>query len=85
MKIAYKVAAAAVRQRFAEQRPDDLAILNSISESEVAAYAGDFDQVEKTLKCLNIPAVINPNAKKLTAQIVFVNCSRSYDPQGKRI
>ena len=63
----------------AKQRLDDLAILNSISQEDVAAYSGDFDQVKENLKCLNIPALVNPNAKKLTAKIVVVNCSINYD------
>jgi len=79
MEIAYKVAAAAVRQRFAEQHPDYLTILDRIRQDEVAAYAGTFDQVEEVLKCLQIPALVNPNAKKTDPKIVFVNCSSDYD------
>ena len=79
MEIAYKVAAAAVRQRFAEQHPDYLTILDRIRKDEVAAYAGTFDQVEEVLKCLQIPALVNPNAKSTDPKIVFVNCSSDYD------
>ncbi|MGK7876112.1 MAG: hypothetical protein AB4426_23295 [Xenococcaceae cyanobacterium] len=81
MQIAYKVAAAAVRQRFAEQHPDYLDILNRLRQGEVAVYSGSFDKVENILSCLDVPVTMNPNAKKLKAQIVFVNCSGSYDSQ----
>ena len=79
MKNAYKVAAAAVRQRFAEQHPDDLEILGRIRAGEVAVYSGSYDRVEDILGCLQVPATMNPNAKILKAKIVFVNCSNSYE------
>lgn len=79
MKTAYKVAAAAVRQRFAEQHPDDLAILKRISAGEVAVYSGTYDRVEDILGCLQVPVTMNPDAKKLKAKVVFVNCSNSYE------
>ncbi len=79
METAYKVAALAVRQRFAEQHPEALKILDSIRQEQVAAYTGSFDQVEELLRCLGVPATVNPDAKALKARIVFVNCSREYD------
>lgn len=81
MNTAYKVAALAVRQRFAEQHPDDLEVLNCIVSGDVAVYSGSFDKVEDILECLGVPVEMNPNAESLNAQIVFVNCSSSYDEQ----
>jgi hypothetical protein len=78
MKKAYEVAAIAVRQRLAEQRPEDLHVLNKLRKQDVAVYAGSFDRVEDILACLNVPCTINPDASKLDAQIIFVNCSSSY-------
>jgi hypothetical protein len=79
MKKAYEVAAIAVRQRLAEQRPEDLHVLNKLRKQDVAVYAGSFDRVEDILACLNVPCTVNPDASKLDAQIIFVNCSSSYD------
>lgn len=79
MKKAYEVAAIAVRQRLAEQRPEDLHVLNKLRKQDVAVYAGSFDRVEDILACLNVPCTMNPDASKLDAQIIFVNCSSSYD------
>jgi len=79
MKKAYEVAAIAVRQRLAEQHPEDLHVLNKLRKQDVAVYAGSFDHVEDILACLNVPCAMNPNASKLDAQIIFVNCSSSYD------
>jgi len=79
MKKAYEVAAIAVRQRLAEQRPEELHVLNKLRKQDVAVYAGSFDRVEDILACLNVPCTMNPNASKLDAQIIFVNCSSTYD------
>lgn len=78
MQTAYQVAATAVRQRFGEQHPEDLKILNNISKDEVAVYSGSFDRVEDILNCLGVPVLMNPDANKLEAKIIFVNCSGSY-------
>lgn len=79
MKKAYEVAAIAVRQRLAEQHPEDLKVLNGLRKHDVAVYAGSYDRVEDILACLNVPCTINPDARTLDAQIIFVNCSNSYD------
>ena len=81
MQTAYKVAAAAVRQRFAEQHPENLNILNQIKKDDIAVYSGHFDKVEEVIKCLQVPYKMNPNAQKIKAEIIFVNCSGSYDHQ----
>ncbi|MCJ8283107.1 MAG: hypothetical protein MJK14_25710 [Rivularia sp. ALOHA_DT_140] len=62
METAYKLAAACVRQRFAEQHPGILDILNLITKDDIAVYSGSFDKVEKVLNCLNVPFRMNPNA-----------------------
>jgi len=79
METAYKIAALAVRQRFAEQRPAYLAVLDNIKSEQLAVYEGEFDQAEKVLDYLNVPNTLNPTVKKLEAQLVFVNCSNQYD------
>ncbi|MEO1377300.1 MAG: hypothetical protein AAFW70_24055 [Cyanobacteria bacterium J06635_10] len=81
MQIAYEIAAASVRQRFAEQHPGALSILNRINQDDIAVYSGNFDKVEEVLKCLNVPFTMNPKGKDITAEVIFVNCSGSYDNQ----
>ena len=79
MKQAYAVAALAVRQRLAEQHPEDLRVLDGIEHGQVAVYTGSYDQVEKILKQLTVPFRTNPGKLRLTAsQIAFVNCSSRY-------
>ncbi|MEB3830481.1 hypothetical protein [Phormidium sp. CCY1219] len=78
MKQAYKIAAAAVRERFAEQHPDYLEIIDTITPKDVAVYSGSYDRVEDILTCLGLPMTMNPDANKLEAKIVFANCSDSY-------
>ncbi len=79
MKQAYIVAAHAVRQRFAEQHPEDLRALDNIEQGHVAVYSGVYDQVEQILKQLSIPFRTNPGKRGLLAsKITFVNCSNLY-------
>ena len=79
MEIAYQVAAAAVRQRFAEQHPDYLTILDRISKDEVAVYSGTYDRVEDILDYLRVQIARNPAAHNLKAKIIFINCSDNYN------
>ena len=78
MNKAYQVAATAVRQRFAEQYPDKLKILNGIRKADIAVYSGSYDHVEDILKCLKVPMTMNPDPRQTQAKIIFVNCSGSY-------
>lgn len=79
MQTAYKVAAVAVRERFAEQHPDYLEILKRIRAEDIAVYTGSYDRVEDILTCLGIPVEMNPDPKQLQARIVFANCSGTYN------
>ena len=81
MQTAYNVAALAVRQRFAEQHPQTLKILNSLVKDDIAVYSGAYDKVEKVLQCLQVPHTMNPDSKKTKAAIAFVNCSGGYNNQ----
>ena len=78
MEQAYRVAAVAVRQRFVEQHPADLARLDRLTADKVAVYSGTFDRVEKVLQYLQVPAAMDPDPRKIKASIAFVNCSGSY-------
>lgn len=78
IKTAYKTAALAVRQRWAEQHPDDLATLDGIRPGEVAVFAGSYDQAEEVFRCLGVPVAVDPDPVNLQANVVFVNCSNGY-------
>jgi hypothetical protein len=75
MTKAYRLAALAVRQRFAEQHPGHLETLNRIRNGEVAAYAGSYDQVERVLGVLGVPVEMDRNSKRSRARMIFANCS----------
>src|SRR5262245_56017374 len=79
METAYRIAALAVRQRFAEQHPEDLAVLDRIEAGDVAVYTGSYDHVQEVLRCLNVRAIVDPQDRVQDARIIFVNCSNSYD------
>jgi hypothetical protein len=78
MQTAYRVAALAVRQRFAEQHPEELEVLNRVRREDVAVYSGTYDHVENVLKCLEVPVTMNPDPEALKARIIFLNCSGNY-------
>ena len=73
MKTAYRLAAAAVRRRYAEQRPETLAQLDALTSRNVAVYTGVHDQVQEVLRVLNVPHTMDP--EKLDQPVVFVNCT----------
>jgi hypothetical protein len=76
------MAARAVRRRLAEQRPADLARLDSLCGRDVVAFKGTYDQAEETLKVLGVPATVEPgdaNAALRRARVAFVNCANGYD------
>jgi hypothetical protein len=75
MEKAYQLAGRAVRQRFAEQHPENLQVLNNLDRGDVAVYSGSYDSVEEVLRRLSLPFTLNPDPKKLSALILFVNCS----------
>ncbi|MGB0930955.1 MAG: hypothetical protein ACPGVB_09275 [Chitinophagales bacterium] len=79
MENAYRIAALSVKQRFAEHQPEYLEVLKQIRKGQVVVFSGDYDQAEKVLEVLGIPAEVNPDKSGLmNANIAFVNCSGKY-------
>jgi hypothetical protein len=79
MEQAYTIAALAVRERYAEQLPEDLEILNGIRRGQVVVFSGSFDQAEQVFAQLGIPVIVDPSARQLRrANVAFANCSNSY-------
>lgn len=81
MEKAYQLAAAAVRQRFAEQRPESLEVLDSIRKGDVAVYQGSYDSVENVLDRLGVSYTMDPRPRRTSARIVFANCSSAPNSQ----
>eukprot|EP00913_Durusdinium_trenchii_P028427 g26655.t1 len=79
MAIAYNLAAAAVKRRLADMRPEYIDALESLKKRDIAVYGGSYDKVEEVLKRLRIPFTWNPRLKKLDARVVFANCSSADD------
>lgn len=73
MEKAYDLAAIAVRRRLLEQRPADLAILESMKKKDVAVYTGAHDQVQNVLDRVQIGHEMNP--AKTKAKVIFANCN----------
>ncbi len=80
MATAYRVAAHAVRQRFADQHPDRLEALDAIGKRDIAVYRGDYDHVENVLQMLGLGFTVDPKPTKLRSPIVIANCSSSAPP-----
>ncbi|HJL05677.1 MAG TPA: hypothetical protein RMH85_06180 [Polyangiaceae bacterium LLY-WYZ-15_(1-7)] len=80
MQHAYRLSAAAVRRRYAEQRPETLQALDGLRQADVAVYTGTYDSVQNVLKALGVPHTLDP--KRLRQRIVFANCAGSY-PAGR--
>jgi hypothetical protein len=82
---AYNLAAAAVRERLALQRPGRLELLNAISSRDVVVYSGSYDSVQHVLERLKVPFQLDPSPSKLSdAKIVFANCSSDANPTLRR-
>jgi hypothetical protein len=81
MEKAYQLAAAAVRQRLAEQHAADLEVLDEIGKGDLAVFSGSFDSVQEVLRRLKVPFTRDPSPAKLTAGLVFANCSSEPNPQ----
>ena len=76
MERAYDLAAVAVLQRLAHERPEQLELLKSVTKRDVSVYSGTYDSVQLVLKRLNVPFVLNPTVRQLrSARLVCANCS----------
>jgi hypothetical protein len=81
MEKAYQLAAAAVRQRLAEQHAADLEVLDQVRERDVSVFTGTYDSVQEVLRRLHVPFTLDPSPAKLSGGIVFANCSSEGKPK----
>jgi hypothetical protein len=76
-----------VRERMAQERPADAALLQNVESADIVVVAGQYDRVEDVLQTLAIKhTVVQPGqvgALKLNAkQLLIVNCSGNLDAAG---
>ncbi len=79
MSRANEAAAAVVRERMAQERPEDHRVLQSVEQADIVVVRGEYDRVEDVLTTLKIPhVVVNPNAVArlpLSArQLLIIDC-----------
>lgn len=80
MTKAYKLAALAVRQRYAEQHPEYLEVLDGLTKRDVAVYTGTYDSVQHVLEPLGVPFTTNPAVTRTAARVHFANCPCNSQP-----
>ncbi|MDP2271888.1 MAG: hypothetical protein Q8K32_14200 [Archangium sp.] len=87
MQRAHKAASTVVRERMAQERPADAAVLQNVESADIVVVSGEYDRVEDVLKTLAIKhTVVRPeqvgglqlNAK----QLLIVDCPGNLDAAG---
>lgn len=87
MQKANKAASTVVRERMAQERPADAALLQNVESADIVVVAGQYDKVEDVLQTLGIKhTVVQPQqvgALKLNAkQLLIVDCPGNMDAAG---
>lgn len=82
MKTAYQLAAVAVRQRWQEQHPKELAILDGMSPTEISIIKGVHDSVQEIFECLGTKYTMDKVPGE--AKISFLNCASSFNEDIKK-
>ena len=87
MQRANKAASTVVRERMAQERPADAALLQNVETADIVVVAGQYDKVEDVLQSLGIKhTVVQPQqvgALKLNArQLLIVDCPGNMDAAG---
>jgi hypothetical protein len=87
MKRANKAASTVVRERMAQERPADAAVLQNVESADIVVVSGQYDKVEDVLQTLGIKhTVVAPHqvgGLKLNAkQLLIVDCPGNLDAAG---
>lgn len=87
MQRANKAASTVVRERMAQERPADAAVLQNVESADIVVVAGEYDRVEDVLKALAIKhTVVQPGqvgSLELNAkQLLIVDCPGNLDAAG---
>ena len=83
MNVAYKASNVIVRERIKKENPDDIALLDSVDQSDIIVVRGTYDHIHLVLEAIGIPFLaVNPgDLMRMTLrpdQTVYVNCPSSF-------
>ena len=89
MDAAYKVSKQLVRERMERENPEDVEILDSITESDIVCVRGTYDHIHLVLNAIGVPfAHISPEQllrmDLKPEQTVYVNCPSSFPAEAAR-
>ena len=89
MNAAYSISKQLVRERMERENPEDVAILDSVAESDIVCVQGTYDHIHLVLNAIGVPfAHVTPAQLKRMElkpeQTVYVNCPSSFPPDVAR-
>ena len=89
MDAAYKISKQLVRERMERENPEDVEILDSITESDIVCVRGTYDHIHLVLNAIGVPfAHISPEQllrmDLKPEQTVYVNCPSSFPAEAAR-
>jgi hypothetical protein len=89
MDQAYKISKELVRERMERENPEDVAILDSITESDIICVQGTYDHIHLVLSAIGVPfAHVTPSQlMKMDLkpeQTVYVNCPSNFPAEVAR-
>lgn len=89
MTTAYNISNKIVRERIEQEAPEDVAILDSVAESDIVCVRGTYDHIHLVLKAIDVPFAHVTPAQLLKMdlkpdQTVYVNCPSSFPPEAAK-
>ena len=89
MNVAYNAANFIVRDRIMNENPEDIAVLDSMSKSDIIVVRGTYDHIHLVLEAVGIPFMtVNPvdltKMELRPEQTVYVNCPSTFPPESAK-
>ena len=89
MRNAYKLSGELVQEKLAAENKNNKRIIKDISAADLVVITGTYDHIHTVLASLKLPFVQLSQEQLLNAELkphqtVFVNCARSFPPEGAR-
>lgn len=89
MNAAYNISKKVVRERIEREAPEDVAILDSVAESDIICVRGTYDHIHLVLEAIGVPfAHVSPEQlvkmELRPDQTVYVNCPSSFPSAAAR-
>ena len=89
MDVAYKISNQLVRERLERENPEDIAILDSVAESDIVCVQGTYDHIHLVLNAIGVPFahVTHSQLQKMDLkpeQTVYVNCPCNFPAAAAR-